>query len=103
MVEEKSDLETRFGEAIEQYDTASSYDNITSRVCGNESGNTGIEFKIIGEFVPIQPIVDVVSDSEFVIDEFAFATDVTVPALYVFVYAEMFGRDETWSSKHRNS
>jgi len=97
MVEERDDLETRLTDAIESDELATSIDSITQRVCQNESGNTGIEFKITGEYITIKPIIDVFSDSEFVIDEFGFATDAGGASLYVFVYGELFGIERTWS------
>jgi len=95
--EEKESLQTRLREEIENESFAASVDSISKRFCTNERGNGGIEFKIVGDFIPIKPILSVIEDSEFVIDEFDVATDILEPAVYLFVHAEMFGRESTWS------
>lgn len=97
MEEEKESLQTRLREEIENESFAASVDSISERLCTNERGDGGIEFKIVGDFIPIKPIVSVIEESEFVIDEFGVATDTPEPAIYLFVYAEMFGRESTWS------
>jgi hypothetical protein len=97
MIEKQDDLETRLTDAIESDELATSIDSITQRVCQNESGNTGIEFKITGECITIKPIIDVFSDSGFVIDEFSLAIDTDGASLYVFVCEELFGSERVWS------
>jgi hypothetical protein len=97
MADEQYGLKTRLTNAIESDERATTVDEITQRVCQNERGDTGIEFKIRGEYVTIKPIIDVFSDSGFVIDEFGLGADTDGVSLYVFVYDELYGSERTWS------
>jgi len=57
------DLTEAFRQAIEQDSRASELDRIETRSCSSEN-HSGIEYNFFGRYVPVRPIIDVVSHNE---------------------------------------
>jgi hypothetical protein len=77
-------VRTAFRQAVEN-EPSSQLDRIETRRCSSDNYD-GVQYKFYGNFIPVMPIIEVVSEAEGrAIEEISFTNDVENPFLGVFV------------------
>jgi hypothetical protein len=78
------DLSEVFERAIKQDGSATDFDRIETRACTSDNFD-GVQYNIYGRFIPIRPVIDVVTEVDGHAIEQLHHTDDGDPHLGVFV------------------